>query len=48
MEVTMDAENVCHICQTTEELEQFQVDGEEIHLCNDCRDEHVLSGEKLG
>lgn len=35
----MNAE--CHICQTTEELEQFQVDGEEIYLCPDCRDEHL-------
>lgn len=39
MEVFMNAE--CHICQTTEELEQFQVDGEEIYLCPDCRDEHL-------
>jgi len=31
----------CHICGTTEELEQFEVNGEIIYLCPDCRDAHL-------
>lgn len=46
----MNAENVfdCHICGTTEELEQFQVEREEIHLCPDCRDEHLKQCSDCG
>ena len=38
----------CNICGTTEELEVFEVNGEKIALCPDCRDEHLKQCSDCG
>ncbi len=31
----------CHLCGTVEEVESFEVDGDMVELCPDCRQEHL-------